>query len=162
MISSRPLLVEGSTGTAVVAPAASALRDEVAMSGQRLLAASGQIPMAAHMTVSNVPRTTWAISAPCHIRATSTGTTWSLRVNDGQAKHPLTSSFANRPCHGKWSDCLHTAEVTGSIPVSPTEKVLVSTCWDLGSVPNTPTGRASIRPRGGTSLSAVIHARVVV
>ncbi|HYZ99624.1 MAG TPA: hypothetical protein VE575_12785, partial [Acidimicrobiales bacterium] len=29
-------------------PAASTLRDEVAVSGQRLLAASGQIPMAAH------------------------------------------------------------------------------------------------------------------
>ena len=39
--------VGGGTGTAVVYPAASTLRDEVAMSGQRLLAASGQIPMAA-------------------------------------------------------------------------------------------------------------------
>lgn len=33
---------------AVVSPAASTLRDEMAVSGQRLLAASGQIPMAAH------------------------------------------------------------------------------------------------------------------
>jgi len=40
--------VEGGTGRAVVSPAASTLRDEMAVSGQRLLAASGQIPMAAH------------------------------------------------------------------------------------------------------------------
>ena len=39
--------VEGGTGTAVVSPAASTLRDEMAVIGQRLLAASGQIPMAA-------------------------------------------------------------------------------------------------------------------
>jgi hypothetical protein len=36
------------TGRAVVAPAVSTLRDEMAVSGQRLLAATGQIPMAAH------------------------------------------------------------------------------------------------------------------
>ena len=40
--------VEGGTGRAVVSPAASTLRDEMAVSAQRLLAASGQIPMAAH------------------------------------------------------------------------------------------------------------------
>jgi hypothetical protein len=40
--------VEGDTARAVVSPAASTLRDEMAVSGQRLLAASGQIPMAAH------------------------------------------------------------------------------------------------------------------
>ncbi len=40
--------VEGGTGGAVVSPATSTLRDEMAVSGQRLLAASGQIPMAAH------------------------------------------------------------------------------------------------------------------
>jgi hypothetical protein len=40
--------VEGGTGRAVVSPAACTLRDEMALSGQRLLAASGQIPMAAH------------------------------------------------------------------------------------------------------------------
>jgi hypothetical protein len=40
--------VEGGTGRAVVSPAASTLREEMAVSGQRLLAASGQIPMAAH------------------------------------------------------------------------------------------------------------------
>jgi hypothetical protein len=39
--------VEGDTGRAVVSPAARTLRDENAMSGRRLLAASGQIPMAA-------------------------------------------------------------------------------------------------------------------
>ena len=39
--------VEGGTGRAVVSPAASTLREEMAVSGQRLLAASGQIPMAA-------------------------------------------------------------------------------------------------------------------
>ena len=44
--------VEGGTGRAVVSPAASTLRDEMAVSGQRLLAASGQIPMAAHSRVS--------------------------------------------------------------------------------------------------------------
>jgi hypothetical protein len=43
--------VEGGTGRAVVSPAASTLRDEMAVSGQRLLAASGQIPMAAHTKV---------------------------------------------------------------------------------------------------------------
>ncbi len=40
--------VEGGTGRAVVSPAASTLRQEMAVSGQRLPAASGQIPMAAH------------------------------------------------------------------------------------------------------------------
>ncbi len=40
--------VEGGTGTAIVSPAASTLRDGMAVSGQRLLAANGQIPMAAH------------------------------------------------------------------------------------------------------------------
>lgn len=41
--------VEGGTGPAVVSPAASTLRDEMAVSGQRLLAATGQMPMAAHI-----------------------------------------------------------------------------------------------------------------
>ncbi len=45
--------VEGGTGRAVVYPAASTLREEMAMSGQRLLAASGQIPMAAHIRSKN-------------------------------------------------------------------------------------------------------------
>jgi hypothetical protein len=40
--------VEDGTGTTVVSPAAGTLRDEMAVSGQRLLATSGQIPMAAH------------------------------------------------------------------------------------------------------------------
>jgi len=40
--------LEDSPGKAAVPPTASALRDELAMSGQRLLAASGQIRMAAH------------------------------------------------------------------------------------------------------------------
>lgn len=40
--------VEGGTGSAVGAAAASTLREEMAVSGQRLLAVSGQIPMAAH------------------------------------------------------------------------------------------------------------------
>jgi hypothetical protein len=40
--------VEGGTGRAVVSPATSTLREEMAVSGQLLLAASGQIPMAAH------------------------------------------------------------------------------------------------------------------
>jgi len=40
--------VEGGTGRAVVSHAASTLREEMAMSGQRLLAAGGQISMAAH------------------------------------------------------------------------------------------------------------------
>ncbi len=35
--------VEGGTGRAVVSPAASTLREEMAVSGQRLLAVSGQI-----------------------------------------------------------------------------------------------------------------------
>jgi hypothetical protein len=38
-----------------MSPAASTLRDEMAVSGQRLLAASGQIPMAAHKRSSIVP-----------------------------------------------------------------------------------------------------------
>jgi hypothetical protein len=42
------VLFEGDTARAVVSPTASTLRDEMAVSGQRLLAASGQIPMAAH------------------------------------------------------------------------------------------------------------------
>lgn len=37
-------------------PGASTLRDEMAMSGQRLLAARGQIPMAAHRTVHGIRR----------------------------------------------------------------------------------------------------------
>ena len=41
--------VEGSTGRAVVSPTASTPRDEMAVSEQRLLAAGGQIPMAAHI-----------------------------------------------------------------------------------------------------------------
>jgi hypothetical protein len=45
--------VEDGTGRAVVSPAASILRDEMAVSGQRLLAASGQIPMAAHSAASD-------------------------------------------------------------------------------------------------------------
>lgn len=45
--------VEDGTGRAVVYPAASTLREEMAMSGQRLLAASGQIPMAAHIRSKN-------------------------------------------------------------------------------------------------------------
>ena len=41
--------VEGGTGGAVASPATSTLRDEMAVSAQRLLAsASGQIPMAGH------------------------------------------------------------------------------------------------------------------
>jgi hypothetical protein len=44
--------VEGGTGRAVVSPAASTLHDEMAVRGQRLLAASGQIPMAAHNLAS--------------------------------------------------------------------------------------------------------------
>jgi hypothetical protein len=40
--------VEGGAGKAVVSPAVGTLRDEMAVSGQRLLAVSGQIPMAAH------------------------------------------------------------------------------------------------------------------
>ena len=39
---------EGGAGRARVFPAASTAREEMAVSGQRLLAASGQIPMAAH------------------------------------------------------------------------------------------------------------------
>ena len=38
--------VEGGAGAVVVSPAASTLRDEMAVSGQRLLAASGHISMA--------------------------------------------------------------------------------------------------------------------
>ena len=45
--------VEGGTGTAVMSPAANTLRDEMVVSGQRLLAASGQISIAAH-TVERV------------------------------------------------------------------------------------------------------------
>lgn len=48
--------VEGDTGTAVVSPAASTLRAEMAVSGQRLLAASGQIAMAAHILHSGCQR----------------------------------------------------------------------------------------------------------
>lgn len=40
--------VEGGTCRAVVSPASSTLRVEMAVSGQRLLAASGQTSMAAH------------------------------------------------------------------------------------------------------------------
>lgn len=40
--------VEGGTRRAVVSPAARTLRDEMAVSGQPLLATSGQMPMAAH------------------------------------------------------------------------------------------------------------------
>jgi hypothetical protein len=47
--------VEGGTGRAVVSPAASTLREEMAVSGQRLLAASGQIPMATHSVVPEGP-----------------------------------------------------------------------------------------------------------
>ncbi len=55
--------VEGGTGRAVVFPAASTLREEMAVSGQRLLAASGQIPMAAHNTA---PR-----GRPCRVSGAS-------------------------------------------------------------------------------------------
>jgi hypothetical protein len=43
-------------------------------------------------------------------------------------QRPLTGSFGNRCYYEKWPNCLHTAEVTGSIPVSPTATVLVSGC----------------------------------
>ena len=38
-----------------MSPGASTLRDEMAMSGQRLLAASGQVPMAAHTKARTEP-----------------------------------------------------------------------------------------------------------
>jgi len=79
--------VEDSTGKAVVSPAASTLRDEMAVGGQRLLAARGQIPMAAHIggpaqlwAVDELPRpdvfppsshvhgTTWLLQAPTWCR----------------------------------------------------------------------------------------------
>jgi hypothetical protein len=41
------LPVEGGTGRAVVSPAVGTLREEMAVSGQHLLAASRQMPMAA-------------------------------------------------------------------------------------------------------------------
>jgi hypothetical protein len=48
--------VEGGTGRAVVSPTASTLRDEMAVSGQRLLGASGQIRWAAHNRASHPDR----------------------------------------------------------------------------------------------------------
>jgi hypothetical protein len=47
---------EGDTARAVVTPTVSTLRVEMAVSGQRLLAACGQIPMAAHTNAQPMPR----------------------------------------------------------------------------------------------------------
>jgi hypothetical protein len=59
--------VEGGTGRAVGSPAASTLREEMAVSGQRLLAASGQIPMAAHTQVLGFSTSNLGLS-PCASR----------------------------------------------------------------------------------------------
>lgn len=55
--------VEASTGEAVVPPGASKLRDEVAVRGQRLVAGSGQIPMAADSMLRLVCLSAWGAIA---------------------------------------------------------------------------------------------------